>query len=329
MKTLYKLFLALSIIFMIGIAGCSKNDSSTNPAPVTDEQALQSQIVHSDSLANFINSEGVSLDDGATPQNPEYGIGKVNTLVPIVRYGRYINWNNATRAFQFDKQGDSVVIVTVITTLPGNLILAVGSDTSVVPDSLIRKPYTEINTRKIRFVRIASTSDPAQNWLPVSMTLMAGSTSPSPSASFHIVSVEFTASSDTIITDPLNTWFKFGRPFHSGIPYVLVGDTVTVRVTIQSAYDSAEVVHLRHGIDGTEILGGRVLMYRESSSFSGGIYTRTYRRKFVARNFAVSHPQIKIARFSAIVDVFSYDSIHDDVAPFQNEVWGTPYITIK
>jgi hypothetical protein len=325
--TLLIVLFAAAIVFF----GCSK-DNATGPTITTDEAALQSQVVHSDSLADFMSSQESSFDDGSAPQDPEYGISKPSTLVPVVRYGRHVFWNLATRKYATVKEGDTAAVVTVTTTVPGELLLGVGSGTggSVSIDSIIRKPFTETLTRKIRSRKIARTSDPAVNWLPVSMTLVQGKSANESPSSFHIVSLEFTASADTTITDPLNSWFRFGRPLRSGIPYVKVGDTVTVRVTVESTNDSAEVVNLRHGIDGIELVRGRVMMSLEPSAPPvGGVYTRVYRKQFIARNFAMGHPLIFIARFSAGVDAFSYNTLHDDSAPFENEFWGFPYITIK
>jgi hypothetical protein len=324
------------VVFAAAVAiwGCSKDNGSTNPAITTDEAAMQYQIVHSDSIANFLASDESSIDD-STYMNSEYGLAKVNTIVPVVQYGRHIFWSQATRSFSTVKDGDSVAVVTVTTTIPGELLLAVGSRSggSVLVDSVIQKPFSEVVVRKVRFKRIANTADPELNWLPVAMTLAQGKSTNASAPTFQISSLEFTASSDTIIYDPLASWFRFGRPLHSGIPYVHVNDTITVRVTVESNNDSAEVVNLRHGIDGVELARGRVLMQLQPPVVHpiGGAFahTRIYQRKFVARNFAIGRPLIRVARFSAIVDVFTYNTLHDDSAAFANEFWGFPYIEVK
>jgi hypothetical protein len=326
--------ITMSIVVLasaIALWGCSKDNGTTNPGTTTDSEAMQYQVVHSDSIANFLASDEAGVDD-STYQIPEYGLAKVNTIVPVVEYGRHIFWSQATRSFSTTMEGDTAAVVTVVTTVPGDLLLAVGtrSGGSVSVDSVIQKTFSEVLTRKFRFKRIARTADPNLNWLPVAMTLMQGKPAAGSAPSFNIKSVMFAASSDTTITDPLNSWFRFGHPLHSGIPYVRVRDTVTVTVTVQSTNDSAEVVNLRHGIDGIELPRGRVIMNLEpGSTHIGGVYTRIYRRQFIARNFAVGHPLISVARFSAIVDVFSYNTLHDNVAPFENECWGFPYTVIK
>jgi len=36
-----------------------------------------------------------------------------------------------------------------------------------------------------------------------------------------------------------------------------------------------------------------------------------------------------MSRYNAIVDVFSYESLNDDTAPYMNEFVGIPYIVVK
>jgi len=293
-------------------------------------------VTMADSIAEFSSSDEATIDDNGL-RDPDYeGLAKEaaavgerfgsvagDSLYPI-RWGRRITWSEVTRDYQVVMLGDTGAIVTIVKTLPGEFWVGLGyrSPDTVVIDTIIRKPFTEVVTRKVQFKRIAHTDYPMRNWAPVAITLVQGKTQGT--NSFTIVSMEVIDASvgyDSVVTDPNNTWFRLGWR-RGTIPIVQSGDSVTVRVTVTSSDDSSEIVIFRHGIAGTSLLRGRTRMRLVSISGSPGNYTRVYERTF--------HPYLRFgifaARFNVVVDVLSRGSIFDNNAPFTNEFWGTPYI---
>lgn len=327
--------LAIVVLLILGFAGCSKDNGTTNPSSMTDEEALQYQIVHSDSLAQFLASDENTIDDGAIPRDPEYGIGKANAFVPVVRYARHIFWNLATRTYATRRIADTAAVVTVTSTLPGEFLIGVGTrftaDSARI-DSIIRKPFTDVITRAIQFKRIARTSDPSLNWLPVAISLARAKSQPDSLNAFRVFKIQFTSTSnDTMQTDPIHAWNLLGRPLVSGIPFVHVLDSVRIRVWVQSSNDSAEVVHLRHGVGGAATISMREKMKIITDVPMTGAYNRlrVYERTFAARTFVSVGTLDILQRFDAVVDAVSYNSIYDNIAPFTNEFWGFPYIVYK
>ncbi len=337
MKTILVL-IGCAVVSMVVLMGCSKDSTVTTPTQVTDQQVVQNQAATVDSVAQFSSSDEATIDDNGL-QDPDYsGLAKemlvslhanvnfnIDSLSPI-RWGRHIIWDQIIRNYQVVMIGDSEAIVTITKTIPGEFWVGWGTRyvDSVVIDTIVKKPFTETVKRNVRFKKIANYEDKERDWVPVAITLVEGSTATKP---FSIASFELndvTHSYDTIVTDPVNTWFRLGL-FHGSIPRLMVGDSVIVRATVQSSDDSAEVVYLRHGISGGGLLRNRVKMNLVSTSGTPGNFTRVYERKFSPR----LPLDILAARFNAVVDVFSRGSIYSPSQPFANEFWGYPYIVIR
>jgi len=224
--------------------------------------------------------------------------------------------------------GDTLATVSVTKTIPGQFWVAWGMRTSagVVFDTLVKKPFSEETKRNFLFKRIGRNAELRRNWIPVALTMVQGQSQGESAFSIASLSVaESRFGFDTTVTDPLNTWFRFGFRHHGCIPTFPVRDTVTVQVTITSADDSAEVVYLRHGIGWDGRIRRRAAFELVSTTGGPGNYTRVYERKFVTELGSWFY----VARFNAVVDAFSHGSIYDKAAPFDNEFWGAPYMVAR
>ena len=319
MKHMHLLAEMLLIVFILLFAGCTKDTNPLSSGATTETQALKEMVTGMDSIAEFSSSDEATIDDdGAQPPDFDY-MSTVAIPVSPVRWGRHIFWDQAVRNYNVVKLGDSIAIVTITKTIPGEFWVGIQLTDTVRVDSIIKKPFVETTTRKVQFRRVAHFREHEHNWAPVSMTLVVGKTDSI--NNFSIASLGFSGRIDTTITNPLDTWFRFGR-FHGCIPVLSAGDSINVTATINSSDDSAEVVLLRHGIFGGSHGHRRIRMDLVSVSGSSGNYVRVYEKTFKSdlplRTFT--------KRYNATVDVISHGSIFDDIAPFSNEFWGTPYI---
>jgi hypothetical protein len=345
MKYFHLFMLFTGVVLAIGLSGCSKDNVVTTPGQITDQQALQTDVTSIDSVAQFSSSDENTIDDNGL-RNPEYdGLAKIDagllsnlgrvfgdSLYPV-RWGRHIFWNQVTRNFDVTiAPGDSSALVTITKTMPGEFLVGLGYRTidTVVVDTVIKKPFTEVVKRKVRFIRVARTDNPLRNWVPVAISMVQGKTRPDTLNMFSVTSLEVEAVGhfDTTYTDPLQTWFRLGL-FHGSIPHFRVGDTIKVTLTVHSASDSAEIAHLRYGIAGDGAERRRTLMRLVSTTGSAGNFDRVYQRVFVSRLPSFLPPGILAVRFNAIADVISYGSIYVNDDPFTNEFWGTPYIVVR
>ncbi len=327
----------VSVIVMAAVVGCSSNNPVT-PAAQTDQQVLEQQVTTVDSVAGFSTSDEASIDDNGM-KDPDYaGIAKEAVLnfrpgaMPLadslqaLRWGRVIDWASVVRTYTVTMLGDTGALVLITKTFPGTFWVGFGTlaGDSVVIDTIVKKPFVEIVNRNVLFRRIGNSSDKSRNWLPVAISLAQGK-SQMPAA-FTIDSLEvsdITRGYDTAVTDPLSTWLHLGL-LRGSIPRFVAGDSVTVRVTLTSVDDSAEIVVLRHSVL-TRGLINRVRMRLVSATGGPGNYTRVYER-----TFRTSLPAILlVGRFNALVDVFSRGTINSLSAPFTNEFWASPYIVLR
>ncbi len=323
------IFLALVIA---GFAGCSKD--TTQPVVVTDESAMKSQVMQSDSVAEYNSSSEASIDDnGMQPDQygtsassmttgPGYTVAAADTSYPV-RWGRRIFWNQVNRDYQVVIVGDTVATVSVRETLPGQFWVGWGmrvTTDSVVIDTVVKKPFTENVERRVRFRRIARTDDPYRNWLPVAITFVQGKTD----AAFSISSFEVFVNRTPFntYTDPLNTYFRLGL-FTGSVPRFSDGDTVGIRVTVASTDTAAEIAYLLHGMAWGRPERHRTRMNLVSTTGGGGSYTRIYQGGFIAR---LPFWALYAARYNAVVDIISKGSIYSMSEPFANEFWGMPYL---
>ena len=343
MNTRRLLAACMCIGLMLAIEGCSKDDvtglqgggQSASPA---DVQAMKTMVEGGDSVSEFSASEIYSIDDNGM-QGSDYDIlakagitpevvrsVTTGSLVPL-RWGRHIFWDQIVRHYDVTVVGDSQATVAVTKTIPGEFWIGFGTRTadSVVLDTLVKKPFTEIVKRNIIFRRVARFLDARRNWVPVAITMVQGKSEGT--SDFSIASLELSESHwsyNTTITDPLNTWFRLGW-LHRTVPLFPAGDTITLKATVISTNDSAEIVYLRHGVGGDGFGRRRIRMNLVSTIGGPGNYTRVYKKQFMTRALTIGLP----GRFNAVIDVFSYETIFDPAAPFSNEFWGCPYIVAR
>jgi hypothetical protein len=164
-------FVSITIILFI-LIGCSK-DSTTNPTVITDQEAIQQQIVSVDSVADFSSSDEATIDDG-TVQSLNLGLKKITSPITPLLWGRKIDDVQKTVTVLLD--GDTVATATIRKMITGRLIiLARMSDTSARLDT-VQKLFTKEFRRQIRFIRVARNEDRLKNWKPVAITSMLGQT---------------------------------------------------------------------------------------------------------------------------------------------------------
>lgn len=316
------------------MSGCAK-DNVTGPQMNADAQAMQYLVENGDSVSAFLASEVFSIDDNGM-RNPDYdaleGYGVAPEVIRTVsadfgyplRWGRHIFWGRIIRNYDIVPSGDTIATMTVSNTIPGEFWVGWGTRSldTVIIDTVVKKPFTEVSKRKILFRRIGRHPDLHRNWMPVAMTMVEGKSQGV--RNFSISSFELMESAghfDRTVTDPLSTWFRLGM-IRGMLPIVPVRDSLKILVTISSSDDSTEIVYLRHGIGADGFGHRRGRMKLVSSTGTPGNYTRVYERTFVTR----LPPFVLAARFNALVDVFSHGTVYDMVAPFSNEYWGMPYM---
>ena len=165
-----KLQMVVAVLFasiVVVLSGCSTGTVDPGPVPITDQQALQSAVTSIDSVADFSASDEMTIDDNGMRSSEYDGLAKIdaNDLASVsavfadsvypVKWGRHIFWHQVTRKYDIViSPGDSSALVTITKILPGEFWVGIGFKTAdtVVVDTIIKKPFTQIVKRKVRFI---------------------------------------------------------------------------------------------------------------------------------------------------------------------------------
>src|SRR6267378_6461420 len=117
MNTTRAVVLLIAFGLVIGFAGCSKNDTVTQVAPLTDSQALQNQVATIDSIAAFSTSDEATIDDGGLRVDEYESLSAAMNALPAsagkltadstypLRWGRHIT--GVTRDYHVVIVGDT------------------------------------------------------------------------------------------------------------------------------------------------------------------------------------------------------------------------------
>ncbi len=312
---IFSVLFVTGMIFIIG--GCS--EESTTPVVLSDEEAIQMQVATIDSVADYSASDEASINDGEAKDWEYSAFPKLAVPIDPLRWGRIVD--NVNRQINVTIIGDTVAVADLTRSINGRIVISAMYDTSVNPTMIVKQFQTEVH-RRIRFERIARTRDPRLNWIPFAITPVYGETD---TTDYEIVRLEMYTPYDTIeVTDPLMHWFRLGR-WNDGIPVLAAGDSMMVRVRVRSTNQLRESAVIRHSCDHRFNYRFRNRMGIVDSTFSGNMYEREYENRFMVRIPTTAN----IGRYNVIADVMSYNSLHDDQAPYMNMFMGIPYIVVK
>ncbi len=318
-------------VLLLTVAGCKKDENpvqaGTQPPPgVSNEVTAMQSSAASDPFVT--NDEQTFADQ--TVQPADYGtFGKIDASIIPVKFGRFINRVDRTFTVTI-LPGDTLAVVLVDKMIYGDFAILAKLTPSDTSFTLIQKPFTDHATRNLVFKRI--NRDVVRfwlNWVPVATSLVEGKTvEPAGAVNFFPITITevqmFTAGGDTVtVTDPDKTFLRFGweNRYHSGeheVPILVMGDSVRVQVTVESASSDTDVVALRYGFGLRE--ARRTQMHIVSESYDPGtqLYTRVFERTWRVHMFG--------GLFHAGIDAATHATIFDD-SPTSYSVswWGVPY----
>ena len=332
MKKLLSLLVLLPLVGLL-IADCSKDDGvspAVDPndqlygAAQTDQQFFEMYAENDE----YFTTDETTMNDGDQPQSlDDLSIGKLTTPIRPLRWARFIRTFN--RHVTLDSvTADSLAYLTVTKAWQGVLLIAAAyDDTSAVPDTVIRKPFTSEAKKRFIFKRIANTNVRWRNWRPVAISLIDGGTTSSSAIAITQLKLLFdrTGVPDSIVvTDPNSTFLRFRRIFDvqaREIPDIQGGHEVTMQVTVVSADPDTDHVALRYGFSRDGLHRRRIRLQLVSESFDGSVYTRVYQRSYVMH--------FRRGVFSAAVDAITHSTMFDAAAPVATSFWGIPYVVTQ
>jgi len=331
----------LLVIAGLFIAGCAKHSATEPTAAAGLNSAVSSYIQSTAGGDMFVQTDvNTFVDNAVQPANYEIGgpvLGKVDSAITPLRWGRYKT--SVTQVVTTNLlPGDTTAVATITRTVTGNLKIKIGDTT------IITKPFTDVATRNVLFVRRApkfdfnyhdttkadsSKSDTVYYWKAVASSLINGATTPAPAGNeIRITQLDaFTSAGDTIsVTDPTQSYLRYWTPGHWGQNHNRRdqdapdwhGGSVTLRVTLVSAASDTDIVALRYGFDILKIHGSRRVMPCVSEvKNADNTYTRVFERTFTVHAHG--------GYFAMGVDAITRATLFDSNAPYSVNWWGVPY----
>lgn len=297
------ILLAIATIFI----GCKESvNEPDNAEPTTDKEAMLRLANEDSSIASF--------EPNYNEEDAMSFLGKTETQIYPFRVGHRVRLVNQN--LDIDVVGDTAY-GTLTRTFEGTLIIAASYDSvSSAPDTIIRKPFTSVITKKLIFVRIANTPFPYRNWRLAAISLPEGGVL---STNIDIKKLTaFLPNGDTLVINSPNSYYlSRGLGWWKQIPFIGKNQSVTIRLEVFSAFADTDFVTLTYGADikGFHRAKKRFLML--SSTPSGSGFEKIYEQTFTTHQF--------VGYYHAIINALPKQVIFDDATPVESESWGMPY----
>ncbi|MGK9477614.1 hypothetical protein [Melioribacter sp. OK-6-Me] len=333
-------FIFLALLF----AGCNDNSLITEPESGLSVKAALEKITYEDEAVNsfepnFNEEDAMSI----------LGSGLAKTIYPL-RVGQVIHL--VERDLQIEYGADTA-LGTLTKRFEGELlILGSFNEERGVPDTLVKKPFTTVMTRKIKYERVDSTGDNLVDWKIIGMSLPEAGTSTDNIAITKVTLTTLEGNSITI-TSPNDYFFDLGRRlmtieqtmnggnsangntagqqhYNNGnkygnrgidrlIPFVRKREPITITVEVRSIYEEPDFITVTHGASIIN-KGNRVKERFElvDTQFDGVYYTRTYEKTIITNTMP--------GYMHAVVNMLPQTVINDTDSPVEEKTWGIPYL---
>lgn len=292
----------------ICIVGC-EDESTVEPISLTDEEAMGKIALEDSIILSFDNNFNEN-------ENIDF-LSKIQTRI----YPRKV-WRTAlliSANLDVTVSGDSA-FGTITKTFESTLFIAAAFDsTSILPDTLIQKSFTNIITRNIIFKRINNLPNPLENWEITSISLPEGGTSSS-SVEIQKMTVYLPGGEIIEVTSPNDYYFSIGSGSLNQIPEIGFDESVTLRIELNSTYADSDFVSLTYGGLGNGLHMARKNFVMTSSAWEGDHWYRIYEQTYTAHQFP--------GFYHAIINAIPKQVLTDDAFPVESNSWAMPYIIV-
>lgn len=303
-----KLLSVIALLMPALFWGCkdSVNEADVNNL-AADKTAMQTLIDEDSAISSF--EPNFNEDDVMTI------LGKTQTDIYPFKVGHRMKLRN--RNFSVDVVGDTAY-GTLTKTFDGTLLIAASyNSNATVPDTVIKKSFTTTITKRIILVRVANTRFPERNWRVAAISLPQGGTS-SANIDIQKLTAYLPNGDSLVITSPNDYFLSRGIGWWKQLPAIGIGQSITIRLEVYSAFADTDFVTLTYGADRNGLHRAKKKFQMISSIPSGSGFIKVYERTFTAHQF--------IGYYHAVINAFPRQVIFDDIAPVECESWGLPYL---
>ncbi|MEG8990741.1 hypothetical protein VJY32_13310 [Ignavibacteria bacterium 4148-Me] len=324
-------FFSLILIFTLIIA-CEDKNFITEPDSSASIKSALEKITYSDEILNsFVPNYNEEQAMSLTGQLSK-------TLYPI-KIGQVVKL--VDRNLQIEYGADTAVGKLTLKFEGELIIMGSFNDKRIIPDTIVKKPFTSIIARIIKYAKVDSTGDNLVDWKIIGSSLAEGGTETN---NIEITKLTLTTldGKSVTITSPNEFFFDFGRRgYAAGIdtsknnrqglnnrikvkindlmPFFGRKQPVTITLEVKSIYEKPDFVTITHG---AMVSAG---MYRtkekfelKDTQFDGTYYIRTYEKTWLTH----LHPGF----IHAVINLLPDKSVTDTDYPVEEKTWGLPYV---
>jgi hypothetical protein len=317
-KSLATIWAMAAVVGML-VSGCNKStngpeDDGNAPAGVTDEQSAMKYEAENDEFVK--NDEIMFSDQAITATDYAYVAGQVQASVTPLRWGRFIS--GVTRTSQIDTLSDTTAVVHVHKVITGTLKIKALRGVDTV---LIEKPFSDNSDRNVLLKRV--NRNPKKfwnNWKPVATSLVDGGT---PNGQIDIKEIQIVKrNGDTLtIGNPLRFYLRYRwmgfRNGNADVAEFNGGDSVKVKVTLESASPDTDLVALRFGFNSLYKNRAKMNLVRQTIGGTLG-FVKVFERTFYV------HP--RPGQYHVAIDAATKATLYDDSpSAYSVSWWGIPY----
>lgn len=301
-------FLILTAFISLTFIKCQDPSSVASDDNLTTKQAITSLLDEDSAIASF---EPNFNEDGLMDM-----LGKVSTEIYPLKVGHKMKLTNHN--VNLDIQGDTAYAL-ITNTFAGQLFIAASYDPAATqPDTLIKKDFTSVVTRKAILVKIDSTLHPKRNWLVVAVSLPEGGTL-NPSVDIKKLTVYLPE--DTLVITSPNDYYLLRKPGFrwkwKNFPELPQNQNITVQLEINSAYADTDFVTITFGANLLGMHRTKKKFEMVSSNFNGTTYDKVYEQTFNTHRVP--------GFFHSVINALPLQTIKDDSTPVEMDSWGVPY----
>jgi hypothetical protein len=306
-RLLTQVFSLIILSAIILFVGCKESVVEPNSAePTTDKEAML-KLTDEDSAVS-------SFETNYNEEEAMSFFGKTEAEIYPFKVGHRVHLVN--RNMDVNVVGDTAY-GTLTKTFEGTLIIAASYNSGAnVPDTIIRKPFTSIITKKLIFVRIGNSRFPYRNWKLVAISLPEGGVL---TTNIDIQKLTaFLPNGDTLIINSPNSYFlSRGLGWWKQLPVIDENQFVILRIEVYSVYADTDFVTLTYGADKNGLHRAKRKFIMVSSIPSGNGFAKVYEQTYNTHQFP--------GYYHAVINIFPKQVIFNDATPVETESWGIPY----
>ncbi|MCX7798606.1 MAG: hypothetical protein N2249_08275 [Melioribacter sp.] len=328
------IFLVQAVLLSLLINACEDKSIVTGPEDGASIKYALEKITYSDEILNsfipnYNEEQALSIISNQLGKTI-YPI-KIGQVVKLVDRNLEINYGADTALGQLTLKFEGELII----------IGSFTNNTRAIPDTVIKKPFTSVITRKIKYAKIDSTGDNLVDWKIVGSSLPAGGTE---TTNIEITKVTLTTldGKSITITSPNEFFLDFGRGYTLGVdssnsrqqnkdnkkgqklrmnelmPFFGKKQPVKVTVEVKSVYEKPDLLTLTHGaLINTGMYRAKEKFELKDTQFDGTYYTRTYEKTWLTN--------LQPGFMHAVINLLPDNSVSDTKSSVEEKTWGIPY----